>query len=174
MEQTSQNSVPQHAKRMNLKRTVDAQRTQSYPENPNPRLDDGSFSLRFEVGEETVGSEDRSELRKQATRVRSDTSSRSAFEQNGRKAAHLYRREASVKRDTREQLLPRSIADPPSQVDVSFERSRVLRLRIEEVQHLVSKVLCLIDVGEMGEVFDAERGMLPRFYNETVEEGEQP
>jgi hypothetical protein len=41
------------------------------------------------------------------------------------------------------------------------------------MQHLVSKVLCLVDVGEMGEVFAAKRGILPRFYDERVEEGEE-
>jgi hypothetical protein len=158
---------------VDLKRTMDVQRTQSDPEDPHPRLDDSSFSLCFEVGEETIDSEDRSELRSHATQVRSETSSRFAFEQNGRKAAHLHRRETSVKRDAREQLLPPSIADPPSQMDVSLERSRVLRLRIEKMQHLVSKVLCLVDVGEMGEVIDAKRGILPRFYDERVEEGEE-
>jgi hypothetical protein len=69
---------------MDLKRTMDVQRTQSDPEDPHPRLDDSSFSLRFEVGEETIA-EDRSELGRYATRVRSDTSSRFAFEQNGRR-----------------------------------------------------------------------------------------
>jgi hypothetical protein len=70
---------------MDLKRTMDVQRTQSDPEDPHPRLDESSFSLRFEVGEETIDSEDRSELGRYATRVRSDTSSRFAFEQNGRR-----------------------------------------------------------------------------------------
>jgi hypothetical protein len=62
MEQISQNSVSQQAKQVQLKRTVVVQRTQSDPEDPHPRLDDGAFSLRFEVGEETIDSEDRSEL----------------------------------------------------------------------------------------------------------------
>jgi hypothetical protein len=41
------------------------------------------------------------------------------------------------------------------------------------MQHLGSKVLCLVDVGEMGEVFAAKRGILPCFYDERVEEGEE-
>lgn len=56
---------------------------------------------------------------------------------------------------------------------LSLERSRVFRVRIEQMKHLVSQGLRLIDIGEMREVFEGDGWSFPSVEDDRVEEGKE-